>query len=153
MKDEAALQEMVRKATQLKLTGDYAGALSLRLELEQLHDKSNVSVEKRTANLNLIAFLAVHSGKLVEAERAARKCLGLYRPVTDAHNEKLSTYINMLACILAEEGRFEEAIANAEEAVVIFSDNHGENSTFVQYRRRDIERMRTKNTQQPYLDR
>lgn len=142
--------DLEEEAQRLKGAYDYSGALQARLKLEQLHRQFNEPPVQQSKNLNFIAFLGVHTRNLDEAERAARLCLELYRAVAEKKDEKLATYIMMLAAVLAENRKFEEAVIFGEEAVALFARNHGDNDSFVQYRKRDVERMRNKDTR-PYL--
>lgn len=144
--------DLEKRSFDLKISGDYSGALQLRLELELLHSQLNSNPSRQSRNLNQIAYLGVHLGKLREAERAAGRCLEIYRPISVAPDETLATYLFMLAAVLAESGKFDEAVSVGEEAVAIFAERHGEDSSFVQFRKKDIMRMRNKDTA-PYLDR
>ena len=130
----------------------YADALRLRLEIEQRKDQTQTGPAEQAKNLNWIAFLAVCAGDLEEAERAAKKCLEVYRIASSEKNEKYATYVMMLAMVLAESGKFDEAIAHGEEAVALFSQLHDEGDSFVEFRKHDIQRMRAKELP-PYLER
>lgn len=144
--------QLREQAIRLNLEGDRAGALRLRLELEQRLQELGATVGEQTSNFNWIAFFAVCTGDLGEAERAAKECVELYRPRAGDRDEKWATYLMMLADILAERGKFEDAVPHAEAAVAIFAANHGEDSAFVQGCRRDLRRMRSRDGGQ-YLDR
>ena len=147
-----AAQDLERRAQDLKSgPRDYAGALRLRLELERLQQDDGATLVEKAGNLNQIAHVAVHAGRLAEAERAARQCVAIYRPLTTDRDERLATYLMMLSCVLAEGGQFEEAARVGEEAVAIFVLNHGEQDDFVAARWRDIGRMRASEPR-PYLD-
>jgi 2'-5' RNA ligase len=151
-KGNASLAEIRKQAEDLKRARKFAEALQLRLELEGLYEQEGVNTLQQSLNLNWIAFLGVHSGNLAEAERAARKCLEVYCPTASVHDqETLATYHMMLSCVLAELRKFEEAVAEGEQALVLFSHFHGEGDSFVQFRKMDIERMRKKDSA-PYLD-
>jgi hypothetical protein len=152
IKTPSPAEDLERQAQNLKwVQRDYVGALHLRLELERLHGRTGASVTQQVKNLNMMAHVAVHAGALGEAERAARKCLELYGPLATDNDERLATYLMMLACVLAERGKFEEAVVHGEQAVAIFRVNHGEQDSFVAYRKLDIERMRAKDCH-PCLD-
>jgi hypothetical protein len=145
-------EDLERRARELKLTcPDYAGALRVRLELEDWHARSGAGVHERTRNLNQLALLAVHAGVLGEAERAARECVELYRPIATERDERLATYVMMLSAVLAEARNFEEAVVHGERAVEMFAAHHGAQDSFVLYRKRDVDRMRAGDTG-PYLD-
>jgi hypothetical protein len=145
-------QALERRAQELKqVARDHAGALRLRIELEQLHEQCCAGVGERVRNLNYLARAAVFAGQLGEAERAAHKCVELYRPVAAENDETLATYLMMLSCVLAGGGEFDEAVVYGEEAVAIFARNHGERDGFVVDRRRDIRSMRNYEVRR-YLD-
>jgi hypothetical protein len=145
--------QLREQAIRLNLENDRAGALRLRLELELRLNELGATVVEQTSNLSWIAFFAVCTGNLGEAERAARRCVDLYRPQARGdRDERWATYLMMLADILAEREKFEDAVPYAEAAVAIFAANHGEDSAFVQGRRRDVRRMRARDLGQ-YLDR
>jgi tetratricopeptide (TPR) repeat protein len=146
------LASIKKQAEELKLSGKYSDALRLRLALEQLYEQRGFSAVEQSLNLNWIAFLSVHSDNLDEAERAARKCIAVYRPVSANQDETLATYLMMLSLVLAEKRDFDEAIVYGEQAVAIFANIHSDASNFVKARKADITRMRNK-TLQPYLDR
>jgi tetratricopeptide (TPR) repeat protein len=145
------LADIKSEAGRLKMKGRFVDALRLRLQLEELYERHAIGAVEQSLNLNWIASLAVRTGNLDEAERAARKCLEIYRPVATDRDNRLATYLCMLSAVLAERREFDEAVTRGEEAVVLFAQIHGENSSFVQYRRVDIDRMRRKDTR-PYLD-
>jgi tetratricopeptide (TPR) repeat protein len=141
-KTEQDAQDLQSEARRLKAVGDYAGALRLRLQLERLHADGGASAVEQAKNLNQLAHVAVHTGAVQEAERAARKCVELYRPIALEHDETLATYMMMLSVVLAIAGKFEEAVRYGEEALETFKLNHGEHDSFVTDRKKDIERMR-----------
>lgn len=149
MKSDAVSRKT--QAEELKQQHKYADALRLRLELERLYEREDAGPVEQSLNLNWIAFLGVHSRDLAEAERAARKCVEIYRPVATHRDQHLATYLFMLATVLAEKREFDEAIVPGEEALALFAQFLGESNSFVQYRRKDIERMRQKDTQ-PYVE-
>jgi len=144
--------DLEKEAQDLKEAGDYFGALRLRLKLEQKHQQINECQTQQSRNLNYIAFLAIHTGNVNEAERAARRCLELYRPIAKTHDEKLATYVMMLACVLAESRKFEEAVTIGEEGVAMYAKILGKSNSYVQDCEKRIERMRHNDTR-PYLDR
>src|SRR4051794_28633029 len=113
--------DLEREARELKASGKHGDALRLRQEIERGHDRDGVGPVERAVNLNYMAFLAVCVGDLDEAIRAARKCLEVYRTASTEKNEKCATYLMMLSCVLAESGKFDEAIRHGEEAVAVFS--------------------------------
>lgn len=145
------MSTLERKAYALKDAGDYPGALALRLRLEQMQSQSDESPTVRALNLNYIAYLGVHTGNLIEAEAAARRCLEFYKPIEKADNERLATYLMMLASVLAEARKFEEAVIYGEQALKAFAYNHKDNDRFLQDTRKRVERMRNKGAG-PYLD-
>ena len=125
-------------ARQHKLTGDFATALELRLRLEQLI--ADCDADRRSKNYNWIAFLAVHTGDLQNAVRAARQSLELYSSLVVQPDARLATYTFMLACALASAGHFEEAVAYGDRAVELY-EKTGHDPNYVAYRRRDVARM------------
>jgi hypothetical protein len=145
------LVEIQQEAARLKMQRRFADALCLRLQLEQLYEQHGVGAKEQASNLNWIASLGVRAGNLEEAERVARKCVEIYRPVSTERDQLLATYISMLSAVLAEKREFDEAVTHGDEAVALFARILGENDSFVQYRRMDVERMRRRDTG-PYLD-
>lgn len=133
---------IVSEARRLKGVGKFVEAKLLRTELERIHDQSAADATVRVSNLNMLAFLATCSGDLAEAVRAAEKCLSIYREMPHRRDEKLATYLMMLACVLAEAGRFVDAVAHGEEAFSLFRRCYGEKDEFTQFRARDVECMR-----------
>ena len=131
--------DLIHHAQTRKFAGDYAGALQLRLQAEQL--LASAPAEAQASNYNMISFLAVNLRDLVEAERAARRALELYTATTDVPDWISATYTFMLASILATAGRFEEAVPIGETAIDMFvATDH--NATFVDARRAELQHMR-----------
>ena len=141
-----------RQASALKLAGDLAGALKLRLDLDELYQRYNDDIGKRAENLNYIAFLGLSTGQFDLAERAARESVAIYRPVASSSDEKLATFLFMLSCVLAERSTFLEAMVLGQEAIGIFRKNHGETDSFVRSRELDLQRMRNGEVGE-YIDR
>jgi hypothetical protein len=147
----STLSELEVQARDLKNADRYSEAFAVRLRLEQLHVEGNSPVRDQIGNLNWLAYLGVHTGNLADAERAARKCLDLYRAVAGAADEKLATYTMMLSAVLAEAGKFSEAARTGDVAVELFVAS-GHDAEFVQQRRADVTRMR-RGEPTRYLDR
>jgi len=145
------LTAMEKQAQYLKSGGNCADALQLRLALERLYDQDGGAIADQSRNLNYIAFIAILLGDAFEAERAARKCVQLYRS-SPSDYEELATYVMMLSSVLAEGRRFDEAAGYGEEALQLFSRLFGETNSFVQARKADVEDMRHQ-TIRPYIDR
>lgn len=145
------MERIESEALQSKLLGRYAEARALRAELERLHDQAGTDPTEQVKNLNQLAFLAAACAELPEAVRAAEKCLATYRHVPNRRDEVLATYLMMLACVLAEAGRFSEAVPYGEEALSLFGRLHGEQSEFVEFRAKDVESMRQGEVR-PYID-
>ena len=136
-------------ARQHKNAGDFANALELRLQLEQLI--ADCDADRRSKNYNWIAFLAVHTGDLQNAVHAARQSLELYSSLVDEPDPRLATYTFMLACVLASAGQFDEAILHGDRGIELY-EKTGHNPNYVSYRRRDVARMRERESC-VYLDR
>ena len=66
-------------------------------------------------------------------------------------DERLATYLMMLAFILAMRDEFDEAVARGEEALAIFQVNHGVDHPFVRQAESELGRMRR--GEAPSLDR
>jgi len=145
-------REVEDEARELKWNGNLTGALVLRKRLELMLNRVNAPAARQATNLNWRAFLAICVGDLSEAERAARRTLLLYRPVAGDRDERLATYVMMLACALAERRKFSEATAHAEEAIAMFRRHHGADSQFVKDREAAIARMRIQDTHH-YIER
>ncbi len=150
MNDRAkALEE---QASELKRQGDFFAAYVTRSELDRLYQESQVDEAERARNLSLIAFLAVQVEEQTEAERTARESLALYRGVAEPDQGKLALYTMILACVLAEAGKFDEAIAIGEEAIRIYAAVYGADDEFVLDRKAAIQRMR-EGDRRSYLER
>jgi len=145
------LLEMQERARQLKATGDTAGALRIRKQLEEGLSWCGAEPLVQANNLNQIAFLEMCARNLAGAERAARRCLEIYSPVAREVAERIATYKWMLAGVLAESQKFEEASRMAGEAIEIFAKNHGYDDGFVVDRRTDLEAMRNGQVRE-YID-
>lgn len=150
--EQGSMERIESDARQSKLLGRYAEARMLRAELERLHDQVGANLTEQVKNLNQLAFLAAACGEPAEAVRAAEKCLATYRRVPNGRDETLATYLMMLACVLAEAGRFCEAVLYGEESLSLFGRLYGEQSEFVEFRAKDVERMRQGEVR-PYMDR
>ena len=136
-------------ARQHKQTGDFENALELRLRLEQLI--ADCDADRASRNYNWIAFLAVHTGDLQSAVRAARQSLELYSPLVDQPDPRLATYTFMLACVLASAGQFDEAVSYGERGIELY-ETTGHDPSYVVFCRRDVARMRERESG-VYLDR
>jgi hypothetical protein len=88
-----------------------------------------------------VCYKSLRDGDRAKAERAARRCLTTCRD-TAVGAERYATYLFMLAAVLAECGKFDEAIAYGEEAVALFGRLYGESDSFVEFRKRDLQHMR-----------
>ena len=66
-------------------------------------------------------------------------------------DETLATYLMMLACVLAEAGRFSEAVPYGEEALSLSGRLYGEQSELVEFWAKDVECMRQGEVR-PYID-
>lgn len=136
------LEELDSKARQSKQLGRFAEAMTLRQELERHQDQIVADPAERAKNLNQLAFVAAIGGDPSEAVRAAQKCLSNYMQVPKRRDETLATYVMMLAYVLAESGRFCEAVAYGEEALELFMAIYGKENDFVVSRAKDIQCMR-----------
>ena len=143
------IEKLEAAACEKKQAGDYAGALQDRLALEHLL----IDTESycRAINYNWIAFLSVHTGQLVDAERAARLSLALHSESTLTLDARLATYTFMLACVLATAGNYDEAMIYGDRGIELYHET-GHDSEYVSCRQRAVERM---NNREPgvYLDR
>lgn len=152
-------RELVNNAREMKHRGKYEEALAFRLEAERLYDRMGATTLERVNNLNFIAYLAACVDDPAEAVCAAEKCLAIYGNVSDRRDdvratsgERRATYLSMMCFVLAEAGRFEEAIPYGEAALSIFIANHGPDNDFVRDRAADVECMRRREKRE-YLDR
>ena len=132
-----------------KQNSDFATALELRLRLEQLI--VDCDADRRSKNYNWIAFLAVRTGDLQNAVRAARQSLELYSSLVGQPDARLATYTFMLACALASAGQYDEAVSYGERGIELY-EKTGHDPSYVGFRRRDVARMRERETG-VYLDR
>ena len=122
----------------------FRDALRLRVELDALLTSIDAPLAERCSNLNMMAFLGLQIGDYATAERAARSCVELYQCVDEKKSESWATYLSMLASVLAETSRFDEAAGYEERALEIFEQNHGSASDFVKIVAAHLERMRSK---------
>lgn len=151
MNDET-IRDLQIRARAANLNRDHANALALRQEVERLQMAEGTVATDVAKNLNWIAFFAVCVGDLAEAERAARRCVEVFATVPNGASETMATYLSMLSGVLAESGKFGEAVLFGDRAVSIFAANHGDDSQFVKYGRLDVDRMRREEPG-PYVDR
>jgi hypothetical protein len=140
--------EADKQAGRLALHGRIHESLMSRLDIERLCSDSSVSSSNRARNLSLAASLAHKIGDLSTAELLTRKCVAVYGAIRDI---RCATYRMSLACILAEQRQFDEAISHAEAAILLFESLEKVDSSFVAYRKRDLERMR-EHVEGSYLD-
>ena len=145
------ITELEMSATHHKTIGKPRESYTYRLKLEKLYDKLPGYAGERVENLKYLAVLAVYCNELEQAERAARKCLELYLPHAK-DLELLATFRWMLAVVLAENRKFDEAVPYGMQALVHYIQAHGERSLFAKTCQRDLERMKNKDAGQ-YLDR
>ena len=150
--DRERIDQIESQASFHKVKGEFAEALRMRQDLEQLMISSGLDASKQATNLNYIAFLALCVGDFAEAERAARRTLEVYSDVSEPSSEKKATYLSMLSSVLAERGSFEDAVRFGEESVAIFEVNHPDGDDWVARWKCDIDRMRLHDPG-PYIDR
>jgi tetratricopeptide (TPR) repeat protein len=143
--------ELEDRASRLKGAGKYPEALAVRLELERVLAEANAPDRDQASNLNMIAYLGACIGRLSDAERAARKSLEIYAPVAKDSDAVLATYTGMLAAVLAESRKFDEAAEYGEKALSLFAQS-GHNTEFMKRRQADVARTRNRDCTQPYLD-
>ena len=133
-----------REASRLKREeGNLVGALETRLKLELIYDSFDSDVILKDNNLCQIANLAVHVGQFSEAERAARKSVSLTLPLDD---KRRANSLSLLSAVLAESGKFEEAVIYGEQSVKLRESLFGADSSYVKYRKADLQRMYEKDT-------
>lgn len=130
------------RARDFKFYGRFEEALCARLTLEKAYERSGTERTFQAANLNWIACLAMQLNRRSTAERAARKCVEIYSPICTPNDEKLATYYSMLAAVLAESLKFEEAVDFYKKSIDIFENNHGSDSEFVRDRKSDLNDIR-----------
>jgi|GEM_PF-3253444 len=145
------LNEIEDEARRAKWT-DWKRALRLRLELDELLDQFSDKPARQANNLNQLAWLAAHCDDSDLAVWAAEKCVAIYSQIPDRSNSALATYLMMLASMLAEADRFEEAIPCAQSATALHADLLGETNDFVVACRQRIEDMRNQVVRH-YIDR
>lgn len=141
MNDSSELIRLRSQASTLKMEGDFAGALKVRLTLEGFYDENFVDTIQQVQNLNQIANLSINLGDLTEAQRSSRKSVALSVLLSE---ESKATCLMLLSCVLAESEEFEEATVYAERAIEIFESIFGAENDFVAYRKHDLNRMRQK---------
>lgn len=141
MSNSIEIERLQTLASSLKMEGDFAGALKVRLTLEGFYDENFVDTIQQVQNLNQIANLAIHLGELTEAQRSSRKSVALSVLLSE---ESKATCLMLLSCVLAESEEFKEATVYAERAIEIFESIFGAENDFVAYRKHDLNRMRQK---------
>ena len=158
--DWQKIDKLKSQSNDLKQQGRYQAALELRLEVQRLLRELGSPPNEMALNLNYMAILAAHAGNLDQAERAARECLAVFRPVRSpgkggylklcdrCPDEKLGTYYEVLAWVLAERRQFEEAQASAECSLDYFmrSGLHEDGDDFIRGRKCILLRIRNRDT-------
>jgi tetratricopeptide (TPR) repeat protein len=161
------IRDLKSRGFDLKDQERYQDAIKSFRDVQGILDEEHASPKRKAMNLNYIAFLAYLARDLEQAEQAARDYLTTYEPFLspgqdirsvsipdDPHPaESLGTYYGMLAGILAERRKFEEAEPYAERSLECFlaSGIHNDNSPFILSRKGILSRIRNRDTN-PYFD-
>src|ERR1043165_6070570 len=118
------ISDLSRRAAELKLTGDYVGMLPLCEEIAQLLENGGADVTRVADALNYLGALNLRLKRYANSEKYARRSVSYYEEHGGTNCEHLAGYVQLLAMILAFQGRFDEAIPYAEKAVAEYSVFH-----------------------------
>lgn len=129
---------MLEEGSRLKDARQRAEALELWLQLEKIQDEHEPDARQRCLHLNRIAYLSLCCSRWAEAERAARKCVELYRSAELPFLKGLPTYLSMLAGVLAERGKFDEAVPFQREANELHKQFLDPDSSYLIWRHIDL---------------
>jgi tetratricopeptide (TPR) repeat protein len=135
------INQLRGRSAELKLQGDFAAMLPLRVEAARLLEEHHADATEVATAWNYVAYVNLEIGDFEEAERAARRSLSHYLSHSPERDERLATYLWMLSRTLEELGHFSAALPHAEEAVALFTCLHREDD-FVSARRADLEKLR-----------
>ena len=135
------VNELHSRRSDLKHEGRFAEAIPIQQEILKHAQQSRRVLDVSNA-WNLLSHLLQANGQLSEAEEAARQALSTYANESLPRLETLATYEMKLALILAEQGRFEEAVPVGELAIKHFSDFHDQQSDFLKARKDDVGSMK-----------
>lgn len=136
------VNDLSRRAGELKLARDFTGMLPLREEIASILEEAGAD-PKRVANaLNYLAALNLQLKRYSVAETYARRSVFYYEEHGAEDREALATYVQLLAWILAFQGRYEEAIPCAERAIAEYSVFHTPDDDFLTQRKAELEDLR-----------
>lgn len=136
------IEKLRHELHRLSLYGDWAEKLRVRIQMHKRysHDKN---VRDRTFNLAHIAKLHRCVGSCRMAILVARRAAALN---AGKMNSCEATSFMLLACILADCQRFQEAVPIAEHALLIYESHTKRSQEYLAARRSEIERMRREDT-------
>ncbi|MCA8988137.1 MAG: tetratricopeptide repeat protein [Planctomycetaceae bacterium] len=136
------VNELTRRAGELKLARDFTGMLPLREEIASILEEAEADSKRVADALNYLAALNLQLERYSVAETYARRSVVYYEEHGAENREALATYVHLLAMILAFQGRYEEAIPYAERAITEYSVFHTPDDDFLTRRKAQLEDLR-----------
>lgn len=134
-------EALLAEGQKLKYAFRLAEALEVFLRLEKIQEESEPDVGRRALHLNRIASVALRLHRYPEAERAARKCVEIHLAAGLPIDTRYATYLGMLAGVLAERGKLDEAVPFQRESNAIHERFLEPDSSFLMWRRIDLLHM------------
>lgn len=136
------INDLERRAGDLKLARDFIGMLPLREEVARILGESGADARRVAGALNYLAALNLQLKRYPIAEIYARQSISYYEEHDGKNREALATYIQLLAWTLAFQGRIDEAIPFAEKAIAEYSVFHSPDDEFLTRRKAELEDLR-----------
>lgn len=122
-------RELKVLATRYRDDSDFSKAIALLEEAVSL--EGGAPPAELALMFNMLAALFLKCRNLECAEQAARESIKVEKELVEDGSEEFATYCVMLAKILCEQSRFQEASKWSETALLTFSKLRGEGDAYV----------------------
>lgn len=136
------LNDLHSRAHELKLKRDFVGMLPIREEIARVLEEARAGAKQVGNALNYLGALNLQLKRYAVAETYARRSISYFQEHGGQDHEVLATYIQLLAWILAFDGRFADAIPLAEKAIIEYSVFHSPEDDFLTRRKAELEDLR-----------